>query len=126
MEDQITKKNANNFKAKYILELANGPITFNADEILIKKGIIVIPDIFANAGGVVASYCEWMQNKTGHLNSEETMSEILERKMTESFHSIYELYQEEKNKDSYFNLRTAAYILAIKKILSAAKARGKV
>lgn len=126
LEDQITKKNANNIKAKYILELANGPITFNADEILIKKGIIVIPDIFANAGGVVASYCEWMQNKTGHLNSEETMSEILERKMTESFHSIYELYQEEKNKDSYFNLRTAAYILAIKKILSAAKARGKV
>jgi glutamate dehydrogenase (NAD(P)+) len=126
MENQITKENVLSIKAKYILELANGPITFDADEVLTKKKIIVIPDILANAGGVVASYCEWSQNKTGHIHSKEEMAEALNKRMIDSFHNVYELYQEKKNNNPEFSMRTAAYIIAIKRILKAAIARGEI
>ena len=126
MEDQITAENQKNVKAKYILELANGPITFEADEVLAQNGTIVLPDILANAGGVVASYCEWMQNKTGGMRSAERMAETLNHIMTEAFHNVYELYQEKKNSNKAFSFRTAAYIIAVKRILKAAKARGEL
>lgn len=126
MENQITKKNVLDIKARYILELANGPIAFDADEILTKKGTIIIPDILANAGGVVASYCEWCQNKAGHIHPINDMNCVLNNKMIKSFHDVYELYQEEKNKNPDFTMRTAAYIIAIKRILKAAKARGDI
>ncbi len=126
MENQITKKNVLNIKAKYILELANGPITFDADEILTKKGVIVIPDILANAGGVVVSYCEWCQNKAGHIHPKDEMNCVLNNKMINTFYNIYELYQEGKNKNPEFSMRTAAYIIAIKRIIAAAKARGEI
>ena len=122
LENQITKENANNIKAKYILELANGPISSEADDILYKKGIVVIPDILANSGGVIVSYCEWVQNKTGNIFSKEFMEKILKEKITEAFHKTYELYKENKK----FNMRTAAYILAIKRILNAEKLRGNL
>lgn len=125
LENQITDKNADKIKARYILELANGPITFEADEILTKKKIIVIPDILANAGGVVASYCEWSQNKSGNIHPKEDMEKVLHNHMTNAFHNVYKIYQEKKNKDSKFNIRTAAYLIAIKRILNAAKLRGE-
>ncbi len=126
LENQITNKNANKIKSRYILELANGPITFDADEKLAKKNIIVIPDILANAGGVVASYCEWSQNKIGQIHSKEDMEKVLQNRMINAFHNVYELYQEKKDKNPKFNMRTAAYIIAIKRILNAAKLRGEI
>ncbi len=121
LENQITIKNVEDIKAKYILELANGPITSQADEILFKKGIIVIPDILANSGGVVVSYCEWSQNKTGNIFTTEEMGKVLDIKMNDSFHRTYELYLKEK-----ISLREAAYTLAINRILAAEKARGNL
>lgn len=126
LENQITDENAGNIKAKFILELANGPISFSADNQLSKKGIIIIPDILANAGGVVASYIEWSQNKTGNIHSKEEMEVVLNSKMVDAFRRVYEIYQEGKNKDKEFSMRTAAYVIAIKRILKAAKARGRI
>lgn len=124
LENQITKDNASDIKASYILELANGPITFEADEALTSKGIIVIPDILANAGGVVASYCEWSQSKIGHILSAEAMYEVLHSRMVNAFHSVYEGFQEQK--DDGVSMRIAAYAIAIKRILRAARLRGEV
>lgn len=120
IENQITKENAKNIKAKYILEMANAPVTFEADKILHNKLITVIPDILANAGGVIVSYCEWSQNKAGNIFTKEQMKDVLKRKMTKAFHEVYELYIEQKN----ITMRTAAYAVALKRILNAEKARG--
>ena len=124
LENQITEKNADDVKAKYILELANGPVTSEGEEILQKKGIIVIPDILANAGGVIVSYCEWVNNRVGHIFSKKFMEEILKEKICRAFHKTYELYEEQKTET--FTMRDAAYIIAIKRILKAEKARGNI
>ena len=121
LENQITQENAGNIKAKYILELANGPVTADADKILDGKEIIVLPDILANAGGVVASYCEWSQNKIGNILPEESMEKVLEDKMKEAFSDVYELYEKEG-----LSLRSVAYIIAIRRILAAEKVRGNL
>lgn len=126
LENQITNENADKIKSKYILELANGPITFDADEKLTKKDILVIPDILANAGGVVASYCEWSQNKTGNIHSKKEMEEVLKNHMINAFNQVYELYKKRKKNNLEFNMRTAAYMIAIKRILKAAKLRGEI
>ncbi len=126
LENQITEKNVDKIKAKYILELANGPITFEADETLTKNGVIVLPDILSNSGGVIASYCEWCQNKTGQIHSKEEMEKILNTHMIDAFNNVYELYMEKKGDNPNFNIRTSAYSIAIKKILSAAKLRGRI
>jgi len=122
LENQITKENAENVKAEVILELANGPVTSEADDILHEKGIVVIPDILANAGGVIVSYCEWCQNKTGHIFSKDYMEKILEEKLTQAFRKTYDLYKEQKR----FSMRNAAYAIAIRRILDAEKARGNL
>ena len=122
LEDQITEYNANNIKAKYVLELANGPVTAEADNILYQKGNFVIPDILANAGGVIASYCEWCQNRTGNLFEKELMAKKLEDRITKAFHKVYELFEEHKE----LSMRSAAYIIAIQRILAAEKARGNL
>jgi len=122
IENQITRENANNINAKYILELANGPITAEADDILFKKGILVIPDILANAGGVIASYCEWCQNRTGNIFAKEVLAEKLKDRMITAYDKVYELFEEHKE----LNMRSAAYIIAIKRILAAEKARGNL
>lgn len=121
LENQITNENADNVKAKYILEIANGPITSQADDILYNKGISILPDILANSGGVIVSYIEWVQNKTGQILSVEQMSRILNEKMVTSFYKVYNLHNEKK-----ISMRTAAYILAIQRILDAEKARGNL
>ena len=126
LENQITEKNADNIKAKYILELANGPITAEADDILNKKGIVIIPDILANSGGVIVSYCEWVQNKTGHIFSVDYMENVLKEKITNSFNKTYNLYIKEKENNKEFSMRNAAYIIAIKRILNAERSRGNI
>jgi glutamate dehydrogenase/leucine dehydrogenase len=117
----ITAENAGNVKAKVILELANGPVIPTADDILFEKGIIVIPDILANAGGVTVSYFEWVQNlHSWYWEGQEIMIK-LEKVMAKAFNDLYAKYQE-LGKD----MRTAAYVLAIERILTAEKLRGNL
>ena len=119
LESQITKENANNIKAKLIVEGANGPTTPEADEILYEAGKFVVPDILANAGGVIVSYFEWVQNLQELLWSEEEVANRLENILTRSFKEVYTISEEKK-----VNMRTAAYILAIGRVAKASKLRG--
>ena len=116
LENAITKENANEIKAKYILELANGPITGEADEILRKKNILVLPDILANAGGVVVSYFEWLQN----LKEEHWSKEEVDKKLKDVMENAYKNVKEKAEKYGV-DLRTGAYILAIEKVVKAIK-----
>jgi glutamate dehydrogenase (NADP+) len=119
LENQITKKNANKIKAKLIVEVANGPTTPEADEILNKKGITVIPDILANAGGVTVSYFEWVQNRAGYYWSLKKIHERLKERMVSAFNDI------EKIRKIYkIDMRTAAYVHAAKRIIAAIEAKG--
>ena len=119
IENQITKANAGKVKARMIAEGANGPTTPEADEILSDKGVMVIPDVLANAGGVTVSYFEWVQNLMNFYWTEEEVAERLERIMTDSFASVLGTAKE---KDT--NLRAAAYNLAILRVSEAMKLRG--
>jgi len=121
LENQITKDNAKDIKAKYIIEIANGPISYEADKILLEKKIIVVPDVLANSGGVIVSYFEWAQNRTGNILEKQYLEKLLETKMKNSWKKVIELY-EEKNVD----MRTVAYIIGIRRILSAEKLRGRL
>lgn len=116
LAEAINKENADRIKAEVILELANGPVTPEADEILNDKSISVIPDILANSGGVTVSYFEWKQNMENEKWSEEEVNRKLEEHIVLSFRDI-EKKREEKN-TSY---RKAAYVLAVEKILRAQK-----
>jgi len=123
LENQITKDNAANIKADYIIELANGPITYDADQILAKNKKLVVPDILANSGGVIVSYFEWAQNRTGQILDEEYLRGLLEKKMRVNYAHVYDKYDE---KGGTITLRQAAYIIAIKRILAAEKYRGRI
>jgi len=116
LENQITKTNANNVKAKIILELANGPTTPEADAILRRKKIVAIPDILANAGGVTVSYFEWYQNMKGEKWSEDKVARKLSPLMRRSFREIFKLSKKYKT-----DLRTAAGILAVQRLEKAIK-----
>lgn len=118
-EDQISKYNADNIKAKIIAEGANGPVTANADKILEDKGIMIIPDILANAGGVTVSYFEWVQDRQGYFWTEERVNRRLNRMMRESFDNLFKV-SEEYN----ITLRQAAYVFAIKKVADTLLLRG--
>lgn len=119
LENQITKENANNIKAKIILELANGPITHEADEILRENNIPVIPDVLANAGGVTVSYFEWVQNLANYYWELDEVNSKLKKIMVKAFHNVYDISEEYNT-----NMRTAANILAIKKVARAMELRG--
>ncbi|MBX7206634.1 MAG: Glu/Leu/Phe/Val dehydrogenase [Bacteroidia bacterium] len=119
MEDQITAENANNVKAKLIVEGANGPTSSNADAILNKKGIMVVPDILANAGGVTVSYFEWVQNRLGYFWTEERVNRRADRVMKQAFEGVYQA-----SKKYGVSMRIAAYIVAIDKVASTMKLRG--
>lgn len=119
MEDQITADNANNVKAKLIVEGANGPTSSNADAILNKKGIMVVPDILANAGGVTVSYFEWVQNRLGYFWTEERVNRRADRVMKQAFEGVYQA-----SKKYGVSMRIAAYIVAIDKVASTMKLRG--
>ena len=119
MEDQITDANAANIKAKLIVEGANGPTSANADKILNDKGIIVVPDILANAGGVTVSYFEWVQNRMGYFWSEEDVNSKADAVMMSAFETVYEAGTNHK-----VSMRTAAYIVSIDRVASTQKFRG--
>ncbi|MCC6980898.1 MAG: glutamate dehydrogenase, partial [Candidatus Melainabacteria bacterium] len=113
------KANAKEVKAKYIVEGANGPTLPEADEIFIKAGKHVIPDIFANAGGVVVSYFEWVQNIQQFRWSEERVNAELRTIMMESYQDLRTLA-----KSNNCDLRTGAFLLAISRVAQAAAVRG--
>ncbi len=119
LENQITAKNAKSIKCKIIAEGANGPTTPEADEILDKKGIVVIPDILANAGGVTVSYFEWVQNRIGYFWTEEEVNRRLEEKMVASYKDVQTVADENK-----VSLRIAAYMLAISRVVEVVQLRG--
>ena len=119
LENQITQKNAGKINAKIIVELANGPTTKDADEILNKKKVLVVPDILANAGGVTVSYFEWVQNKAGFYWTREDVYNKLESIMIQSFKDV-----KERSEKYNVDMRTASYILALERITSAIEAKG--
>jgi glutamate dehydrogenase/glutamate dehydrogenase (NAD(P)+) len=121
LSDQITKENADNVKAKVILELANAPITVEADDILFKKGITVIPDILANAGGVAVSYIEWIQNLTNDYWRERRVVGKLRKIMVDAFREVARSCELEK-----CSMRLAAHYLAVRRILEAERLRGNL
>ncbi|HQD41947.1 MAG TPA: Glu/Leu/Phe/Val dehydrogenase [Bacillota bacterium] len=119
MENQLTAETAGNVKAKLVVEGANGPTTPEGDEVLRQRGIPVFPDILCNSGGVVVSYFEWVQNLQNYYWTFEEVQEKQIIKMKEAFDAIWSL-KEEKNVD----MRTAAYMIAIKRVAYAMKMRG--
>ncbi|MDD2520204.1 MAG: glutamate dehydrogenase, partial [Kiritimatiellae bacterium] len=119
LENQITADNAGAVKAKIIVEGANGPTTPEADEILAKAGVVVVPDILANAGGVTVSYFEWVQDLQANFWDEEVVNRSLDRLMMRSFQDVSDVAAREK-----CDLRTAAQMLAISRVAKAATLRG--
>jgi len=117
----ITENNAPEVKAKIILELANGPVTPQADKLLYQNNIQVIPDILANAGGVTVSCFEWQQNLKDERWTEIDIKQKLQTIMTRAYQEIYQ-----QSKNNHYDLRTTAYIIAIKKILEAERERGNL
>jgi len=121
LENVINKFNAPKIKAKLIVEGANGPLTADADEIMRQRGIVVVPDILANAGGVVGSYVEWANNKMGQIISDEEAKKLIVDRMNNAFNTLYD-YHQKKLEDH--DLRTAAMALAVDRVVRAMKARG--
>ncbi|MFH1352422.1 MAG: Glu/Leu/Phe/Val dehydrogenase [bacterium] len=119
LENQITKENAGNIKAKILAEAANGPTTPDADEILHKNKVFVIPDILANAGGVTVSYFEWVQNLQELFWNEKEINNKLHDIMVKSFNDVLSIYKKEK-----CDMRLAAYILAVGRVARAVELRG--
>ena len=116
VENVITKDNAQKIKAKYIIEMANGPVTPEAQEILEKRGIISVPDFLANAGGVIASYFEWLQSKEKRRWKKEEVFKGLAEKLGQAFEKVWSISQREK-----INLQKAAYLLAVERVAKAIK-----
>ena len=119
LENQITGANAGDIKAKIIAEGANGPTTPEAHSALHNRGVFVIPDILANAGGVTTSYFEWVQDRHGYFWEEAEVNKRLEQKMVDAFNAVLEMAKKYKT-----DMRTAAYIVAISKVATVTKMRG--
>lgn len=119
LENQITGKNATNIKAKIVAEAANGPTTPDADPILYKNGIFLVPDFLCNAGGVTVSYFEWVQNLYGYYWTAPEVYEKLDKIMTHAFGEVLKMSVDKK-----VNMRVAAYLVAVKRVADAVKLRG--
>ena len=119
LENQITQANAEDIKAKYIFEVANGPINSDADKILNEKGTYVFPDILVNAGGVTVSYFEWVQNRSGWYWTLSEVNQRLKEKMETEAEQVWNI-----SKDSKIDIRTAAYVQALKRLATALDAKG--
>lgn len=119
LENQLNADNADRIKAQFIVEAANGPTTPEADEVFAKKGITLVPDILANAGGVVVSYFEWVQNIQSVSWTEDEVNAKLTDIMTNAFTAVYEL-----SKKRGISLRMAAYLIAMDRVVTAKKMRG--
>jgi glutamate dehydrogenase (NAD(P)+) len=122
IENIITSENASQVKAKLIVEIANGPITPDAEKILLSKGAIIIPDILANAGGVVASHLEWAHNLTGCIYQDDQLRKMVEEKMISATNRVL-VAKDSRELESY---RDAAYALAIERVYKAMKLRGRL
>lgn len=121
IENQITAANASHIKAKVIIEAANGPTTPDGDKILEERGILVVPDILANSGGVTVSYFEWVQNNYGFRWDAETVNKRLEDKITEAFRLVYQFT---RSNGSAIAMRSGAYMFSIQRIAEAMHYRG--
>jgi glutamate dehydrogenase (NAD(P)+) len=119
MENQITDRNAGRIQARLVVEGANGPTTPEADRILGDNGVLLIPDILANAGGVVVSYFEWVQDLQSYFWEEDEVNTRLQRIMTRSFNEVFEIAERE-----HATMREAAYMLAIRRVADALDTRG--
>lgn len=119
IENQITEENVNNIKASIVVEAANGPTTIEATRILTERGILLVPDVLASAGGVTVSYFEWVQNNQGFYWSEEEIETKLEKVMVTSFENVYRLSQSRK-----VDMRLAAYMVGVRKMAEASRFRG--
>ncbi len=113
LENVITEQNAEGVQAKYIIELANGPVTPEADEILFERGIKNVPDIVANSGGVTVSYYEWLQNREDKYWKKEDVLQKLHDRITHSFENVYDMAEKEN-----IDLRMAAYAVAVKSVVT--------
>jgi glutamate dehydrogenase (NAD(P)+) len=119
LEEQITAENAGHIKAKLIVEGANGPTTPEAHKALHDRGVFVVPDILANAGGVTVSYFEWVQDRHGYFWPEREVNERLEAKMVQAFDEVLKTAQK-----YHVDMRVAAYIVAINRVATVTKLRG--
>jgi glutamate dehydrogenase (NAD(P)+) len=119
LEGQIHAGNAADVRARIIVEGANGPTTPDADEILARRGVLLVPDILANAGGVVVSYFEWVQDRYGYFWKEHEVNVRLEEKMVNAFDAVWAIKEKFE-----VDARTAAYILAVDRIMEARALRG--
>jgi glutamate dehydrogenase (NAD(P)+) len=120
LENVITAANANNIKAKLIVEGANGPVDSAADPIIDKKGIMVVPDIVANAGGVTCSYFEWVQNRRGHYYTENEVNERVDQIIAAAFEETFQAHVVHK-----VDMRTAAYLVSVDRVARGLRLRGK-
>ena len=119
LENQITEENAGDIQAKILVEAANGPTTLKATEILAEKGVLIVPDVLANAGGVIVSYFEWVQNNQGYYWSEDEVNNKLEKVLKDSFLKVYET-----SITKSIDMRLAAYIVGLKNMVEASQFRG--
>ncbi|MCK1976344.1 Glu/Leu/Phe/Val dehydrogenase [Jeotgalicoccus huakuii] len=119
IENQITEANADKIKAKILCEAANGPTTTEATRILTDRGVLIVPDVLASAGGVTVSYFEWVQNNQGYYWTEEEVNEKMEEKLVSAFNEIYELHENRQ-----IDMRLAAYIVGLKRTAEASRYRG--
>ncbi|MCX6658521.1 MAG: Glu/Leu/Phe/Val dehydrogenase [Euryarchaeota archaeon] len=119
LENVITKDNAGKINAKISGEGANGPTTFEADAIMWKNGVLVLPDILANSGGVTVSYFEWVQNNYNYYWTEDEVNKRLDAKITAAFHEVWNMHEKQK-----CNMRDAAYLVAVKRVADASRLRG--
>lgn len=121
IENQITAENAHNIKASIVVEAANGPTTSEATKILTERGILLVPDVLASAGGVTVSYFEWVQNNQGYYWTEEEVNEKLYKKMISAFENVYNVATTRN-----INMRLAAYMVGVRKTAEASRFRGWV